>query len=53
MESSGKVGAIQLTQATRERLSYRFKVIERGPVEVKGRGQMQTYLLAGRTSIKG
>lgn len=53
MESSGQVGAIQLTQATRERLSYRFKVIERGPVEVKGRGQMHTYLLVGRTSIKG
>ncbi|SPJ28686.1 adenylate/guanylate cyclase domain-containing protein [Falsiruegeria mediterranea] len=47
MESTGEDGSIQLTKATRDRLSYRYDITERGEVEVKGRGMMTTYLLNG------
>ncbi|WP_164658874.1 adenylate/guanylate cyclase domain-containing protein [Tropicibacter sp. Alg240-R139] len=51
MESSGQNGAIQLTKATRDRLSYRYDVVERGEVDIKGRGVMTTYLLNGLTDM--
>lgn len=47
MESQGQPGKIQLTDATRQRLSERFIVEERGVISVKGLGQMRTYILTG------
>lgn len=48
MESHGIPGAIQVTKVTYERLSEKYIWKERGIVNVKGKGPMRTYLLAGR-----
>ena len=48
MESNGIGGSIQVTPATYERLRDRFLLEERGVIEVKGKGEMLTYLLKGR-----
>jgi PAS domain S-box-containing protein len=51
MESQGEVGRIQVTEAVYERLRKRYRLEERGAIEVKGRGAMTTYwLLAKRES---
>jgi class 3 adenylate cyclase len=47
MESHGIPGEIQVTEAVYERLRDRYRFTARGPVEVKGKGAMDTYLLAG------
>jgi class 3 adenylate cyclase len=48
MESHGLAGCIQVTESTYRRLrgSYRFE--RRGPIPVKGKGEMVTYLLLSR-----
>lgn len=51
MESSGENGTIQITKATRDRLSYRYDVVERGEIDIKGRGLMTTYLLNGTAEL--
>ncbi|MBW4678826.1 MAG: DUF3365 domain-containing protein [Microcoleus vaginatus WJT46-NPBG5] len=48
MESHGIPGAIQVTESTYERLQDKFAFKERGVMEIKGKGQMTTYLLTGR-----
>lgn len=48
MESHGIPGAIQVTKTTYERLYDKYIWKERGIVDVKGKGPMRTYLLAGR-----
>jgi class 3 adenylate cyclase/CheY-like chemotaxis protein len=48
MESHGLPGAIQVTSATYERLREKFDFVERGVVQVKGKGAIATYLLTGR-----
>jgi class 3 adenylate cyclase len=48
MESQGLEAAIQVSDATRERLKDAFELKARPPIHVKGRGEMQTYLLLGR-----
>ncbi len=48
MESTAPVGAIQVTQAVRDRLAGAFRFTERGEIEVKGKGRMRTWLLEGR-----
>jgi len=45
MESSGVAGKIQVTEELRGRLGPAFTCLERGPVEVKGKGVMTTYWL--------
>jgi adenylate cyclase len=47
METHGIPGAIQVTERFRERLAAEFEFADRGPVEVKGKGPMRTYLLVG------
>jgi class 3 adenylate cyclase len=47
MESSGTPGRIQVTRATYELLEDEFRFEPRGRVEVKGKGEMETFLLAG------
>ena len=49
MESLGVAGRIQVTPAVRDRLRDRYAFEERGTIEVKGKGQMPTYFLLGRT----
>ena len=50
MESSGEAGQIQVTEATYERLRDRYHFQQRGPVYIKGKGDMQTYWLLGQRS---
>lgn len=45
MESHGLVGQIQVSQATYARLQHKYWFEPRGCVEVKGKGQIPTYLL--------
>lgn len=47
MESQGVAGQIQVTAATYDRLRGKYRFTERELVEVKGKGQMQTYFLTG------
>ena len=49
MESTGEVGRIQVSLATYQLLAGRFNFAERGIVEVRGKGSMQTWFLVGRT----
>ncbi len=50
MESHGIAGKIQVTDATYERLHHRYTFESRGSIQVKGKGDMVTYLLTGRKS---
>jgi class 3 adenylate cyclase len=45
MESHGVEGSVQVTEATRERLEGRFVLSRRGAVQVKGKGEMNTWFL--------
>ncbi|MCC3407698.1 MAG: DUF3365 domain-containing protein [Microcoleus sp. PH2017_10_PVI_O_A] len=48
MESHGIAGAIQVTQSTYDILQNKYLFEDRGIIHVKGKGDMNTYLLAGR-----
>jgi class 3 adenylate cyclase len=48
MESHGLPGRVHLTEAVRVLLGDRFEIEDRGPIEVKGKGMMTTYLLVRR-----
>ena len=48
MESHGIPGAIQLSAASRQLLDGKFRLRHRGTIEVKGKGEMETWLLEGR-----
>lgn len=48
MESSGETGMIQVTESTFRELRETFVLEERGLIDIKGRGKMQTYILKGR-----
>jgi class 3 adenylate cyclase len=45
MESHGEPGRIQISQDTMKRLGDRFVTTARGPIEVKGKGTLNTYWL--------
>ena len=45
MESSGLPGTIQVTEAVRRRLDGRYSFEARGPIVVKGKGEMVVYLM--------
>jgi guanylate cyclase len=45
MESSGVADEIQVTRAVRDRLADRFELEPRGTITVKGKGEMETFLL--------
>jgi class 3 adenylate cyclase len=40
MESHGLVNAIQVTRAVRDRLKDKYEFEERGPIPIKGKGEM-------------
>ncbi len=48
MESSGLASCIQVTEATYRKLNSRYEFEPRGTIEVKGKGQMDTWFLTGR-----
>jgi class 3 adenylate cyclase len=48
MESHGEAGKIQVTLAVYERLEPGYVLEERGPVSVKGKGEMRTWWLVGK-----
>jgi class 3 adenylate cyclase len=48
MESHGIPGSIQVTEATYKRLRKEYLFEERGPIQVKGKGKMNCYLLKGK-----
>lgn len=50
MESQGELGCIQVSQSTYELLQRTHLLRERGRIEVKGKGAMNTYFLLGRQS---
>jgi class 3 adenylate cyclase len=47
MESHAPPGCIHISAATYERLEGKFVCEPRKPIEVKGKGRMMTYILAG------
>lgn len=49
MESSGQPGSIQVTEATYERLKDKYVFQKRGIINVKGKGEMETYWLVSST----
>jgi adenylate cyclase len=53
MESNGTPGEIQITRATYELLKDEFDCRRRGTIEVKGKGPMETWYLAGPRSDDG
>jgi len=47
MESHGVPGRIHVSEATYQLLAGDFDFEKRPPIEVKGKGEMQTYLVIG------
>lgn len=50
MESQGDVGRIQLTQEMKDRLGDAYTFESRGLVDIKGKGEIETFWLIGKTS---
>ena len=48
MESEGIAGAVQVTAATYDLIHDRFQCEPRGVIDVKGKGEMETYVLLAR-----
>jgi len=48
MESHGVAGRVQISEATRSRLGSPFLFEERGPIDVKNVGTLNTWFLTGR-----
>lgn len=51
MESQGIAGVIQVSEATYECLKQHYLFQKRGVIQVKGKGEMTTYLLMGKSSL--
>ena len=51
MESRGMPGCIQVTERTYRRLRDRYRFQRRGPIQVKGKGELVTYLLLGGPQV--
>jgi class 3 adenylate cyclase len=45
MESTGVPGQIQVTRSVYEQLKDRFELESRGTIQVKGKGEIETWLL--------
>ncbi|NER52904.1 MAG: adenylate/guanylate cyclase domain-containing protein, partial [Symploca sp. SIO1A3] len=52
MESHGIPDCIQVTESTYKYLQYQYQFEERGKIQVKGKGEMTTYLLTQRKGIR-
>ena len=53
MESLGVPGCIQVTERTYRRLRDGYRLERRGPIQVKGEGEMVTWFLVGRDERPG
>jgi class 3 adenylate cyclase len=53
MESTGSAGCIQVTERTYLRLRKEYRFQRRGPVQVKGKGEVVTWFLVGRNDGPG
>ena len=54
MQAHGLPGEIQVTRAVRDLLEDRYTFRERGMIDVKGVGEMNTWILLGRAeSVPG
>ncbi|MEG4624963.1 adenylate/guanylate cyclase domain-containing protein [Microcoleus sp. w1-18aA5] len=51
MESHGITGRIQVSHYTHKLLHDKYEFEDRGEIEIKGQGQMQTYFLMGRNTV--
>ena len=51
MESTGKPGRLQVSEAAKELLEESFIFERRGTIPVKGKDHMTTYLLTGRRTV--
>ncbi len=51
MESHGIPGGIQVSEATYEAAKHAFEFEPRGVIQVKGKGEMKTWLLVGRRAL--
>ena len=52
MESTSEVGKIQVAPQTYELIAAHFELQERGMIEVRGKGLMQTWFLVGRKPVE-
>ncbi|MGB2833158.1 MAG: adenylate/guanylate cyclase domain-containing protein [Methylotenera sp.] len=50
MESTGLLGAIQVSQTTQQALQNAYEFTERVGVDVKGKGKLDTFILLGKKS---
>ncbi|MFM7888897.1 MAG: adenylate/guanylate cyclase domain-containing protein [Pseudanabaena sp.] len=50
MESYGIADCIQVTEATYQRLKDKYLFEQRGVIDIRGKGEMMTYLLKGRST---
>ncbi|CCI11217.1 unnamed protein product [Albugo candida] len=50
METTNLPGQIQISEATHRLLSTEYKVLLRGKVSIKGRGEMSTFFLIGKAT---
>jgi class 3 adenylate cyclase len=48
MESTSEVGKIQITKMTRDLIANDFEIQDRGMIECKGLGEVETFFLKGR-----
>jgi len=53
MESTGVPGCIQVTDRVHRRLRDGYRFERRGPVEIKGKGELVTWFLVGRDGRPG
>jgi class 3 adenylate cyclase len=52
MESHGQAGTIQVSEVVYARLAGRYRFAPRGPVAIKGKGEMDTYWLLGKADAE-
>jgi adenylate cyclase len=52
MESHGVAGRIQVTDSTRQRIGEPFVFEERGAIDVKDKGKINTWFVNGRNSLE-
>ncbi|MFN3649919.1 MAG: adenylate/guanylate cyclase domain-containing protein [Armatimonadota bacterium] len=52
METHGVTGGIQVSAETRRRLGERYQFEHRPGLQIKGRGEMDAYLLVGRRPVE-
>jgi guanylate cyclase len=50
MESHGVPGGVQMTEATHVLVADRFECVERGTVDIRGKGRLRTWMVTGSAS---